>query len=132
MQYEYIKPRFFIEEKIIDKFLGKTGEAIVYMLRCIHGNPVTFTIKKGGYSNSYDINLIVLKPLEFDFDISKIDIEKLKNISKILSKPFEFVRMDFYIDFNDKIYLSEYTFTPAAGFQYYSCKVEKELGKLWI
>ena len=56
----------------------------------------------------------------------------LKNISTILSAPFEFVRMDFYIDIEDKIYLSEYTFTPAAGFQYYSCKVEKELGKIWI
>ena len=131
MQYKYMEPRFFIEEKIIDKFLGRTGNAIVYMLRCIHGNPVTFTVKKGDLANSYDINLKILKPLEFEFDISKIDIEKLKNFAKILSKPFEFVRMDFYIDINDKIYLSEYTFTPAAGIQYYPCNVEKELGKLW-
>ena len=132
MQYEYIEPRFFIEEKINDKFLGNTGNAIVYMFRCIHGKPVTFSVKKKSYTNCYDINLNFIKKKEFEFDISKINFEKMKKCAEILSNGFEFVRMDFYFDHNNKIYFSEYTFTPASGLCFYSKNLELQFGRLWI
>ena len=57
---------------------------------------------------------------------------KEKTISKILSKEFEFVRVDFYLDKNDNIYFSEFTFTPAAGEQVFPTELEIELSKKWI
>ena len=51
-QYTYIKPRFFIEQKVN----GPSGNADVFMFRCIHGQPVSVGVKRGNIQNSYDIN----------------------------------------------------------------------------
>ena len=40
------------------------------------------------------------------------------NISKILSKDMDYVRIDLYYD-KGKIYLGEYTFTPSGCARYY-------------
>lgn len=40
--------------------------------------------------------------------------EKLLEYSRILSKPFPFVRVDFYI-VKEKVYFGELTFTPSGG-----------------
>jgi hypothetical protein len=53
------------------------------------------------------------------------------DIACLLSKQFEFVRIDLYIDKNDKIYLNEYTFTPLQGKMDYPLDIEMDLGKLW-
>ena len=52
-------------------------------------------------------------------------------LAKKLSKPFEFVRIDFYIGENDLIYFSEFTFTPAAGYQVFDLETEMYQGSLW-
>ncbi|NCW28114.1 MAG: hypothetical protein EBV83_07475 [Verrucomicrobia bacterium] len=59
-------------------------------------------------------------------------LERMIKISERLSALFEFVRMDFYIDHMDEIYLSEYTFSPMGGIQVLSDELEKSLGALWI
>jgi hypothetical protein len=131
-QYKYIKPRFFIEEKIQDKYSNKiNGFAIVYMIRCLNGKPFLIHVKNyEKYSSLYDIDWNIL-------DYNELNISKPKNIDKmlyyasILSKPFEFVRVDFYIDYNDNIYFSELSFTPSGGKQVFSDKLEIEYGKLW-
>ena len=147
-QYKYIEPRFFIEEKIDDKQFGKNGNAITYMLRCFHGVPaaITFLDKKKDEQDHYlfnhdktikkidlDYNFFVKqKPINFKLDIPSNEmIIKMYNLASILSKPFEFVRIDFYIGKEDKIYFSEYTFTPGAGSQNYPMDIEMQLGKLW-
>jgi len=132
-QYKYIQPRFFIEEKVDDAVLGITDKAITYMFRCIHGVPVTIGIRQGAVQHSYDMNWkqLAIDHKQPDSPISKPEnINEMIMLAKRLSKPFEFVRIDFYLG-KDGIYLSEYTFTPSAGFRLYSMKVEKELGKLW-
>lgn len=43
-------------------------------------------------------------------------------ISKRLSKPFPFVRCDYYI-VNDKLFFGELTFTPAGGFYVSQTKI---------
>ena len=122
----------FIEEKIVDKFLGETGLANTYMFRCIHGKPETFSIKSCSYLNSYDIDLNLLKPQEHNCNLNNDIFLQMKNMAEILCQPFEFVRIDFYLDKDDNIYFSEFTFTPLAGEQYFSNEIETKLGKLWI
>jgi hypothetical protein len=53
------------------------------------------------------------------------------DIVKELSKIFEFVRIDLYLSKDDKIYFSEFTFTPHGGMQFFSDEQELEYGKLW-
>jgi len=131
-QYSYIKPRFYIEEIIDDKYYGKNGNAIVYMIRCIYGKAICINIKLDGKQNYYYIDWtpFFIKELQ--------DFEKPKNLDLIiktaekLSSNFEFVRIDFHIDKNDDIYFSEFTFTPNSGEKVFSDDLELELGKNWI
>ena len=129
-QYKYIEPRFFIEEKIEDKIVGKTGNAIVYMFRCIHGEPVTIGVKYKDNQNIYDIDWKLLhKKLKIEINKPE-NLDEMLNISRQLSKIFEFVRIDLYLS-KDKIYFSEYTFTPNGAVKFYNEKKEIELGKMW-
>lgn len=132
-QYSFIKPRFFIEEKIVDSILGHTGSALVYMIRCINSNPISIGVKYKKTQNSYDIHWNLTQIPKIDFPIPKPKcLQKLLEISKILSSQFEFVRLDFYIGSNDIIYFSEYTFTPAGGFQVFDIETEIEQGLMWV
>ena len=131
IQYSYLEPRFFIEEKVTDKFMGETGNAATFMFRCIHGKAVTFSIKIFDKINSYDIDRNLLKPQELYITIPDEIFEKMKTNAEILAEQFEFVRIDFYLGKNNDIYFSEFTFTPLAGRQYFSNEIEAKLGKLW-
>jgi hypothetical protein len=130
-QYKYIKPRFFIEEKVNDKSLGKNGVADVYTFRCIQGNPISINIKHLGLFNKYDIEFNDIDKPQFYIE-KPVELDRMIELSKILSKPFEFVRVDFYLDKNSDIYFSEFTFTPNAGYPFYSMEVEERLSSLWI
>lgn len=131
-QYSYIEPRFYIEEIIDDKYFGKNGNALVYMIRCIYGKAICVNIKLDQKQNYYDLNW---KP----FYIQELpNYDKPKNLDLMiqyaekLSSNFEFVRIDFHIDVNDDIYFSEFTFTPNAGTQVFTDELEIILGKDWI
>jgi hypothetical protein len=50
-QYAYIKPRFFIEEKIDDMYTRLSGKAVVFMFRCIYGRPISIGVK---FTDSYN------------------------------------------------------------------------------
>jgi len=129
-QYSHLQPKFFIEEKIEDKIIGKTDSAIVYMFRCIHGEPVIIGVKYKGEHNIYDTNWKILEK-KLKIQIKKPDnLDEILNIVRELSKIFEFVRIDLFLT-KDKIYFSEFTFTPNAGIQFYKWKKEIELGRLW-
>lgn len=129
-QYKYIKPGFFIEEKVNDKNTGKTGEADVYMFRCVRGEPITIGVKRGDIQNSYTIKWEQFgkKMLEIE---RPAEIDKMIELARILSEPFEFVRIDFYLSADSEIYFSEFTFSPAGGNPVYSMNIEKHLGSLW-
>lgn len=68
---------------------------------------------------------------KFDKDIKELScLKEMIEVSKKLSKPFEFVRMDYYI-INDKLYFGEMTFTPAGCMFASECKVDgKSMGEL--
>ena len=130
-QYQYIEPRFFIEEVIDDIDLGKTGEAQVFMIRCIHGRPIIISVRRGDYQNSYDLNWNPIQ-LQKKFTIKRPKcLLRMLTIAEQLSAPFEFVRIDFYVSRNDTIFFSEYTFTPAGGNRVFSNDLEKKFGALW-
>jgi TupA-like ATPgrasp len=129
-QYRYIRPRFFLEEKVIDKYFGKTGKAIVYMVRCIHGKPVSIGVKFDNLNLLYDLQW---KPMiDHPKHIEKpVKLEKMIYWSEKLSSQFEFVRIDFYIDNHDELYFSEFTFTPSNGAQTFPIEIERMFGALW-
>lgn len=132
-QYAFIKPRFFIEEKICDSILGYTGYALVYMIRCVHSIPISIGVKYKKNQNSYDINWNLVMMPKIEFTISKPRcLQKLLKICKVMSSNFEFVRLDFYIGPNDTIYFSEFTFTPSGGFQVFDIETEMNQGLMWI
>ena len=131
-QYRYITPRFFIEEKVEDAIVGSTDAAIVYMFRCIHGNPVTIGVKQGKLQNSYDMSWKLLKSAQITIpQPSQPLLDRMITAARCLSAPFEFVRIDFYIATGERIYFSEFTFSPAGGNRIFPMPIEKELGRLW-
>lgn len=132
-QYTYVKPRYFIESILDDKYTGKSGKARVFMVRCIHGKPVSVGVRLGNGSsvqNSYSPSFKLLEPEKFPFE-KPAQWETLLQYAEVLAAPFEFVRMDFYIGSDEKIYFSEYTFTPAGGHRVFPIHLEHTFGKLW-
>ena len=136
-QYDHITPTFFIEEKIDDYFSGKSGYAATFMFRCIYGKPVSIGIS---YKRNIDNYYLDLSPIKVNITEININLEDIKNelkqmydLSVILSSKFEFVRVDFYLSKERKIYFSEFTFTPKAGVMNFpTYEIEYELGKSWV
>ena len=116
-----------IDKKIIcEKFLeSKDGNAIEdYKIYCFNGKPEFCMVCVGrnlGKPTYYfmDINWKIMKinpaglNVSDDFSLEKPKcIDKMYKYAEKLSKPFKFVRVDFY-DYKDKPIFGELTFTPA-------------------
>lgn len=127
-QYNFIKPRFFIEEKID---VAMKGAALVYMFRCIHGNPITIGVKSplSNEQNSYDTAWNPILPVKLQVEKPN-RLDHMLQIAAQLAAPFEFVRIDLYYE-KDVIYFSEYTFTPSGGHRVFPMNLEKKYGALW-
>jgi hypothetical protein len=129
-QYINIKPRFFIEEKIICYYNGLTGNALDVKVFCFHGIPKFILVRNNNKRYFYDIDWKPIKPIEFIIE-KPILFNNILDISTKLSKPLEFVRIDLYIGI-DGIYFSEFTFTPRDGKQEFTDEIELEFGKYWL
>lgn len=132
IQYTYLKPKFYIEEIIDD---GTCGNATVYMMRCIYSKPVSFSVKANGLQNTYTVKNnkvgnLIFKEIPIDVELCE-QFDKMVEMSCFLSKPFEFVRIDFHLDKHGKIYFSEFTFTPNEGRQVFPLNIEMGLGRYW-
>lgn len=116
-QYAKIDPLIYIEEYIPVNFLCK--------FHCFHGKPMfieIFELKnfdKTLFCNEYDINY---NPFEFtnckkQYDKTpKIDnLEMIIKYTEKISREFDYVRVDYYIDRSDSIWFNELTFSPSAG-----------------
>ncbi len=132
--YAHIPPRFFIEEIISDAYTGATGQALVYMIRCIRGLPIVIRVKAtNGASNTYDLEWNMLMTPELPFPVARpTHLAQMIQAARMLSAPFEFVRMDFHLDTEGRPFFSEYTFTPAGGSKIFTSELEQMLGALWI
>lgn len=132
--YLHMKPRI-----ICEKFLDSEGEygLIDYKIYCFNGEPLYTLVccdREGDIKKQfYDINW---KKTNFRKDSCDITIEcpqsydEMIMYAKILSREFEFVRVDFY-EVKLKPILGELTFTPAACLSpEYTDEAEEFLGSL--
>lgn len=120
--YKKLKPRIICESYLEDE----SGGLVDYKVHCFRGIPKIINVihnrKERMILNTYDINwnylnisfsryyppdpgLIIEKPKSLD---------QVLKISRILSEPFRYVRVDFYI-VKEMIYFGELTFTPGNG-----------------
>lgn len=133
-QYKDIKPRI-ICEKLLDSNIND------YKFFCFNGEPKFIQVDYDRYIEHkrriYDINWIkadfslmheddnreIPKPINFDL---------MLELSRILSKEFHFVRVDFY-EVESKLYLGELTFTPGNGMEFFRpIEWDKKLGDYFI
>ena len=111
-----------IPRKIICEELLSPTAPIEYQAWCINGKPESFLVCRkrfeGGYdswSYSLDWKRLYERFRENEEDLPRpSNLDQIIEYAKILSKPFPFVRTDFY-DVDGKIYFAELTFTPAGN-----------------
>ena len=53
---------------------------------------------------------------------------QVRNLSKVLSKPFPTVRVDLY-EVNNRVYFGELTFTPGGNKNYFSDEIFLKMGE---
>lgn len=98
-----------------------------YKIYCFQGEPQYIIVCVGRENNGHpkfyffdkDWNLARINNDSInapdDFHIDKpCCLDKLLQYARVLSNPFPFVRVDFYVD-GEKIYFGEMTFTPSGG-----------------
>ena len=121
MQYKDVEPVILIE-----KYLGSDKGDLPedYKFYCINGKcQMTMLCKDRddhGHCEKYiymdrDWNMLTNGMEDKDYHVEKPGcIEEAMSFAEKLSKPFPFVRVDFYL-LGEKIVFGELTFTPAAG-----------------
>ncbi len=136
-QYKNIDKLIFAEEYLEDA-------GIAYKVYCFHGEPKFIFISYQG-ENWWEKSIY---HEYFDTDWNTIDVvrpgskiapnklpkpdflDKLLEVSRIMSAPFPFVRCDLYV-INGEFYLSEFTFLPRAGMLNGDSKKDEEWGS-WL
>lgn len=138
MQYDKARKKI-----IIEKYLKpNNGELPAdYKVYCFNGEPqaILYMCDRGTEQMSaafFDKEWNFLSETGKDYnnvsnDISTpVCLKEMLEVSRKLSQPFEFVRMDYYV-INDKLYFGEMTFTPAGCMFASECKVNgKTMGEL--
>lgn len=140
LHYSKMKPKI-----ICEKYL-ETNEGFLpndYKIYCFNGMPkiVLICIERGIKIKKFFVNfnwniINVVKTGNKQYNIGELPLKPecfndIIKYSKILSKPFPFVRIDFY-DYNDKPLLGEMTFTPYGGIlSYHNKKALEKMGS-WI
>ena len=127
--YKNILPKIVAERVLRDK---NGNLPLDYKFLCFHGEPKLMYWSKGGcaengthqivskrYLNTYDMDF-QLTEIDEGFPINYEDVEKpngfemMKEMARVLSKPFIHARVDFMVC-DDDIYLSEITFYDGGG-----------------
>jgi len=140
LHYSFMKP-LIICEKFLDDFVNELP--VDFKVYCFNGKAICTLValdrNKKGHTEKFDIyNLdwttklpYIESSLKTDRFTQKPDAyEEMIEAAEALSKPFPFVRMDFY-NIRGKAVLGEMTFTPA-GCMYkgYTETAERDLGAL--
>ena len=131
-----------VEKKLLcEKFITNGVDSVIpdYKIYCFHGEPKAILVIHDRGNNIkaefFDTEWkrlespkkynSVLKPTE-----APKQLKTLLEMSRVLSKPFPFVRCDYYI-VDNKIYFGELTFTPAGGMYASETAINgKEMGEL--
>lgn len=125
--YEGLKPRIIIEE-FMEQLDGQLND---YKFHCFHGEPkMVLAIEDRDFNGGYKFEFVDMDWKRLNFHRGKDKKKLMKSvkpkcfdemvrISRILSKDFPMVRVDFY-EIDGKVYVGELTFTPMSGFGKYS------------
>lgn len=140
--YSRIKPLILAEEFLIDCETAKANKSLVdYKFYCINGRPMyvmvmtdrepnTHMMKVGVFDMSWNVHNEFVSDIHetADNDIKQpSSFTLMQQMAATLSKPFPFVRVDFY-EINGKPIFGEMTFTP--GFDTFTQAFQVELGKV--
>lgn len=136
--YRYITPKVFAEE-LIETPDGDLP--IDYKFTCIGGEIMDVFVATeratGAKYSTMDLEWNVLPYIKDVWRPKTIppqphDIKALADVAKVLSKDFDFVRVDLY-EYRNQPYISELTFFPWGGFLYgYSNEAIKRYGGIWL
>lgn len=136
--YSKIKPQIIIEELLLEN----NHLPIEYKIHVFNGKAKYMYVVTGRdsdiYYNNYLIDWSPFNEAQFNhWSTSKEKItipecwDEAVNIAETLAKDFPFVRVDLYI-INNKIYISEMTFTPAKGTLTFADDKADELIGSWL
>lgn len=138
-QYRSIEKRILVEEYICD-VSSETGVPNEYKFYCFDGVPAL--IKYDGIFHQKKRTSfldITWKKLELKYnDRRKLDLKPMRpsrldemiEISRELSKPFKFVRVDLY-EASGKVFFGEFNFSPAGGYKTLNpLNYEREFGEM--
>jgi hypothetical protein len=117
-QYKFIKPLLICEELL-------EYEIFDFKFFCFNGNPQFIQIDVDRFTNHtrsfYDIEWNK-QVFGINYPISEKDIPKptqlneMIELAKVLSKGFDFLRVDLYI-YNNRVYFGELTLHPGGGYE---------------
>lgn len=133
-QYKNIKPRIIVEKLLLDE---NDNIPYDYKFICMNGKVEFIQVDMDRFTEHrktlYNTNWEKLDfgwnyPIGDDIEKPKM-LHKMVELAEVLSKDFDFVRVDFYTIY-EKIYFGELTFHPAGGFgKFTPHKIDLELGK---
>ena len=121
IHYKYIPKKIVCEEFLV----GGDGDDIPdYKIYCFHGEPKAILVMHDRFKEKmntefFDVNWNQLEnSTKYGISDTRTSkpacLDRLLEIAAVLSKPFPFVRCDFYV-IGNQIYFGELTFTPAGG-----------------
>ncbi|PME54416.1 hypothetical protein BCV34_21540 [Vibrio lentus] len=136
---EFSKQRHYSEIKpyIICEEILPTSDLIDYKVHCFHGRPKYIQVAYNEMNNIFttdwcDTNVSYLNKRNLDGYSKPKALSSLIEISRELSKNFDYVRVDLYI-IEEKVYFGEFTFTPNNGYaKFMPLSFEKDLYRLWV
>src|SRR5690625_1334207 len=136
--YRDIKPRIICEKLLNDS----TGDLLDYKIFCFDGEPKLIQVDFDRFNNHkrniYDLEWNLLENIEINYEsdpgtiIEKPkNLDKMLELSRILSEDFPHVRVDFY-NMDGKIIFGELTFFPGSGLlKFNSEEFELKMGQ-WL
>lgn len=137
MHYHDIPHKIFVEEYKCDE--KQQSSLLDYKFWCFNGVPKFYTINDGNghgsmasfHMDGSPFNEITRTDFRKAGNFSKpINFDQMVEYSKILSRDFKFVRVDFY-EIKGQLYLGELTFTPGAGmFKYVNSAYDRIVGDM--
>lgn len=129
MHYKYI-PRKIICERYLED--AKEKDALPdYKVYCFHGEPLAILVMhdrgKTIKSEFFDAQWVPLKNTGKYQEVADPTprpscLQQMLQVSRNLSKPFPFVRCDYYV-VDERLYFGEMTFTPACGLDVSQTKI---------
>ena len=140
MQYHNIKRKIIIEKKLEN---NDSHDLYDYKFWCFGGKVKYIQFLSERYTNGlkmafYDINwvkqdFVYNVPLDDKIIEKPHNLNKMIELSEVLSSGFSYVRVDFYRLNNGDIYFGEMTFTSDSGKSKWSNNaINKELGDLYV